>query len=89
VNYNNQPIQEILPALSQLIEGVRSLNFPTRDDVVAELEKVQFLAKGEMNAGIWQLIQSRLLTTKTALEVASLAAPSLPYWPVVWNYFFK
>lgn len=89
VTYNNQPVQDILPALAELISEVKALDFTTRGDVIEELEKVQSLAKGEMNAGIWQLIQSRLLTTKTALEIATLAAPSLPYWPTVWNYFFK
>ncbi len=89
VSYNNQPVQEILPDLSRLIEDLHALDFPTRGDVIGELQKVESLAKGEMNAGTWELIQARLVTTKTALELAKIAADSVPYWPVVWNYFFK
>ena len=69
VNYNNQPMEEILPAIANLINDVRSLDFQTRDDVLAELEKVQSLAQGELNAGVWQLIQARLLTAKTGMEI--------------------
>jgi hypothetical protein len=89
VTYNNQSVQEILPALTHLIQDLYALDSPTRGDAIAELQKVESLAKDEMNAGKWQMIQSRLLTTKTALEIAKLGADSLPYWPIVWNFFFK
>lgn len=89
VNYTNQSIEEIVPALTRLIEDVRGLDFATRDDVLSELEKVKSLTQGEMNAGSWKLIQSRLLTAKTAMEVVQLSAHSLPYWPAVWHFFFS
>ncbi len=89
VNYNNQSLAEVLPAIAQLIDDVRKYDFDTRADVLQELEKVQTLAKGEMNAGVWQLIQLRLLTVKTTLEIAKIGAGTLPYWPAVWNFFFQ
>ena len=89
VNYNNQSLNEVLPVIANLIEEVRHYDFVTRDEVIIELEKIQTLAKGNMNAGVWQLIQSRLLTTKTALEVGQIALQTLPYWPALWGHFFK
>lgn len=89
VTYNNQAVQDVLPALSRLIEDLHALDFPMHSDVIAELKKVEVLAKSDMDVGKWQMIQSRLVTTKTALEIAKIAADSLPYWPIVWNFFFK
>jgi hypothetical protein len=89
VTYNNQNVQDILPQLSQLIQGLYDLKFETRGDVISELQKVEVLAKGEMNEKKWELIQSRLITAKTALEVGKIASATLPYWPAVWNFFFK
>jgi hypothetical protein len=89
VTYNNQNVQDILPPLSQLIRELYELQFETQGDVISELQKVEVLARGEMNNGKWQLIQSRLLTAKTALEVGKIAVNTLPYWPAVWNFFFR
>lgn len=89
VTYHNQNVRDILPQLSQLIHHLYSLQFETRADAIAELQKVEVLAKGEINEGKWQLIQSRLETTKTALEVGKIAFDTLPYWPAIWHFFFK
>lgn len=89
VTYNNQPVKEIIPELLELITAVHQLDFPTKEDVLDELTKVQALAESEMNEGKWQIIQSRLVTAKTALDIAQIVAHSIPYWPAVWNYFFK
>lgn len=89
VTYNNQNVQDILPSLSRLIQDVYGLQFETRGDVVGELQKIETLAKEEMSPGKWELIQTRLVTAKTALEIGKIAVSSLPYWPAVWNFFFK
>jgi hypothetical protein len=89
VTYYNQNTQDILPQLSLLIQELYERQFETRTEVLSELQKVETLAKGEMNPGRWQLIQTRLATTKTALEIGKIAVDSLPYWPVVWHFFFK
>lgn len=89
VTYNNQPVKEIIPELLELITAVHQLDFPTKEDVLGELTKVQTLAQGEMSDGKWQMIQSRLVTAKTALDVAQVVAHSIPYWPAVWSFFFK
>lgn len=89
VTYNNQNVQDVLPQLSRLIQDVYELQFETRGDVIEELQKVETIAKGEMSSGKWELIQTRLVTAKTALEIGKIAVSSLPYWPAVWNFFFK
>lgn len=48
---NNQPIGEILPKLAELIVAVEQADFPYKEEVVQELEKVRTLAEGEQNEG--------------------------------------
>lgn len=74
VNYHGQSTEETIPQLVELIAAIQRMNFDTKEDVLGELEKVQALSQGEMNESKWQLVQNRLLTTKTALEIAQISA---------------
>ncbi len=89
---NNQPISEILPKLAELIAAVRQADFPDKDDVVRDLEKAQELAIANPNAtpieGVWKRIQGKLDVAKTSMEIVGFGYNSLPYWPLVWNFFF-
>jgi hypothetical protein len=85
----NESISEILPKLAELITAVRAQDFPDKDEVIADLEKVQALAQGDVNEGVWKRIQTRLTAAKTTMEITGLAYNSLPYWPLIWNYFMK
>lgn len=85
----NQPLSEILPKLAELIAAVRQADFPDREEVVQELEKVQALAEGEQNEGTWKRIQSRLNVAKTSMEIVGFAYKTLPYWPMIWDYFHR
>jgi hypothetical protein len=88
VSYN-QSMTEILPKLAELIAALKAQNFEDKDEVIADLEKVQSLAHGEVNEGTWKRIQTRLTAAKTTMEITGLAYKSLPYWPMVWEYFMK
>lgn len=86
---NNQSISEILPMLVEFIEAVRAVDFVDKDDAVADLEKVQILARGEINEGIWKRIQTKLTAAKMTMEIAGLAYSSYPHWPAIWAFFTK
>jgi hypothetical protein len=85
---NHQPISEILPKLAELIEAVKQAEFEDRDEVVRDLEKVQQLAQSQDPKSKWALIQSKLSSAKTGMELVGYGYSSLPYWPVIWQYFF-
>ncbi|MEK6279366.1 MAG: hypothetical protein AABN95_03355 [Acidobacteriota bacterium] len=85
----NQPISEILPKLAELIAAVRQRDFEDKDEVVADLERVQSLAQGEINEGTLKRIQTKLTAAKTTMEIVGLAYQSLPYWPLIWGFFHK
>lgn len=89
VTYNNQNVEDILRQITQLIQHLSQLQFEMKGDAISDLEKVATLATGEMDPGKWQMIQSRLVTVKTALEVGKIAVDTLPYWPAIWHFFFK
>jgi len=86
---NNQPISEILPKLAELIAAVGQADFEDRDEVVRDLEKVQQLAQSDDPKSKWALIQSKLTSAKTAMEIVGFTYKTLPYWPVIWHYFFR
>lgn len=85
----NQSLTEILPKLADLIAAVREKDFEDKDEVIADLEKVQSLAQGDVNEGTLKRIQSRLTAAKTTMEIVGLAYQSLPYWPLIWSFFHK
>lgn len=85
---NSQPIGEILPKLVELIQAVKQADFEDKDEVVRDLEKVQQLAQSEHPKSKWALIQSKLTSAKTAMELVGFGYKTLPYWPVIWQYFF-
>jgi len=85
---NHQPISEILPKLAELIEAVRRADFEDKDEVVRDLEKAQQLAQSEDPKSKWALIQSKLSSAKTGMEIVGFGYNSLPYWPAIWQYFF-
>lgn len=85
----NQPLAEILPKLAELIAAIGNQDFADKDEVVADLEKVQALASGDVNDGTLKRIQTRLTAAKTTMEITGLAYKSLPFWPQIWDYFMK
>lgn len=89
---HNQPVSEILPKLAELINAVRQADFEDKEDVIRDLEKAQELALANPQAtpkeGIWKRIQTKLDAAKTSMEIVGYAYNSLPYWPVVWRFFF-
>lgn len=85
----NQPISEILPKLAELISAVKAQDFEDKDEVIADLERVQSLAQGNINEGTWKRIQTRLTAAKTTMEITGLAYKSLPYWPIIWEFFHQ
>lgn len=85
----NQSLTEILPKLADLIAAVRAQEFEDKDEVIADLEKVQSLAQGDFNEGTLKRIQTRLTAAKTTMEIVGLAYQSLPYWPLIWAFFHK
>jgi hypothetical protein len=84
---NHQPIGEILPKLVELIEAIKQADFLDKEDVVADLEKAHQLAQGEQTEGSWKRIQAKLNAAKTTMEISGMAYKSLPYWPLIWEYF--
>jgi hypothetical protein len=88
----NQGISEILPKLTDLINAVKQADFPDKEDVVRDLEKAHELALANPDItpkeGIWKRIQGKLDVAKTTMEIAGYAYTSLPYWPVIWKFFF-
>ncbi len=85
---NHQPISQILLKLAELIEAVKQADFEDKDEIVRDLEKVQQLAQLEDPKSKWALIQSKLSSAKTGMEIVGYGYHSLPYWPVIWKYFF-
>lgn len=85
----NESIKEILPKLGEFIEAVKALDFPDKDEVVRDLQKAKELSSGENPEGRWKLIQAKLTSAKTAMELAGYAHTALPYGVAVFDYFFK
>ena len=84
-----QPGGEILSQLGEFIKAVKALDFPDKDDVVSDLEKAKELSSGENPEGKWKLIQAKLSSAKTAMELAGYAHTALPYGVAIYDYFFK
>jgi DNA-binding MarR family transcriptional regulator len=88
----HSPISEILPKLAEFIKAVKEAEFPDKDDVVRDLEKAQELAHANPNVtpkeAVWKRIQGKLEVAKTTMEIVGFAYNSLPYWPMIWKYFF-
>jgi hypothetical protein len=91
--FNSQTIGDILPQLKELLDAVRKESFPDKDDAIRDLEKAHQLALANPTAspsdGVWTRIQTKLNAAKTTMEIAGLAYRSLPYWPVVWEFFHR
>ena len=84
---NRESISEILPKLIELINEVAKADFENKEDVVKDLEKVHQLASSDNPKDKWLLIQAKLTSAKTAMELVGFAYHSLPYWPQIWDYF--
>jgi Mn-dependent DtxR family transcriptional regulator len=89
----NQPISEIIPDLTALIEAVRKEDFDTKDDVVHDLEIAHQVALANPNAtakdGAWTRIQTKLTAAKTTMELAGFVVKTYPYWPQVWDFITR
>src|SRR5207245_765072 len=92
IQINYQPISEILPQLTQLVEAVKKDEFADKDDVIRDLEMALEVARLNPNAtandGAWKRIQAKLLSAKTTMEIVGLAYASYPHWPAVWHFLF-
>jgi hypothetical protein len=84
-----QPTGEIISQLGEFIKAVRALDFPDKDDAVRDLEKAKELSSGENAETKWKLIQAKLASAKTAMELAGYAHTALPYGMAIYDYFFK
>jgi len=93
VQFNYQPISEIIPQLTQLIETVRKEDFDTKDDVLHDLEIAHQVALANPNAtakdGAWTRIQTKLTAAKTTMELAGFVVKTYPYWPQIWDFFHR
>jgi hypothetical protein len=85
----NESIREMLPKLGEFIEAVKALDFPDKEDAVRDLEKVKELSSGENPESKWKLIQAKLTSAKTVMELSGYAYTALPYGVAVFDYFFK
>jgi len=87
--FQNQSIEEILPKLAELIRAIKAADFVDKDEVIADLEKIQSLAHGNISEGVWNRIQTKLTAAKTTMEVAGLVYKTYPYWPQIWAFFSR
>lgn len=92
-NVQYQPLSEILPHLTSLIEAVKSEQFDDRDEVVRDLEIAHQVALANPDAtandGAWTRIQTKLAAAKTTMELSGFVIKTYPYWPLVWDFFHR
>jgi hypothetical protein len=88
---HREPLSKVLPQLSSFVEAVRQQDFEDKEDVIRDLEKALEVARANPGAlpgeAVWTRVQSKLVTAKTAMELANLTYNTLPFWAMLWHYF--